>query len=252
MGATADAGRPVHVATEADVTRVLLGAEAGGAFLELSPGVARILAWGVEEPGSPGRDPLLVALHDAVRASGLLPLHCAAAVRPGEEGATAFLGRSGVGKSTTLVALTQVGWAPVCEDLAWLDPNSLTLFGWDHDVRLLPDAIERLGPVSGRPAGVADDPKHVVSYQELAARFGVERRTVAPLRRLVRLERVDGPTRWGTLSRAEAVPPLWESIGLPLAPSTRRQVAWQVPRLIDAVELATLGLGATSIPNVGD
>ena len=244
----ADAAKPVHVAVDGERAEALLGSLAGGAYLELDPGAARVRAWGVAGPGDPGRGPLLVALHEAVRASGLLPLHCAAAVRPGDAGATAFVGPSGVGKSTTLLTLVQAGWAPVCEDFAWLDPETLWAFAWDHDVRLLPDALARQGPLPTRPAAATGDPKRVVSYDALAKRFGVERRLAAPLVRVIRMARGTGRTRWGPLPRYEMVPPLWEAIGLPLTGRSRKQVAEQIGALVDDVGRGSLRIGETPVP----
>jgi hypothetical protein len=243
-----DAATPVHVAVDGERAEVLLGSLAGGAYLELEPEEARVRAWGVAGPGDPGRGPLLVALHEAVRASGLLPLHCAAAVRPADPGATAFVGPSGVGKSTTLLTLVQAGWAPVCEDFAWLDPGSLWMFAWDHDVRLLPDALERMGRLPTRPAAAVGDPKRVVGFADLTAHFGVQRRRAAPLVRLIRLERGTGRTRWGPLPRREAVPPLWEAIGLPLTGRSRQQVATQIGALVDDVGRGSLRIGETPVP----
>jgi hypothetical protein len=227
---------------------VVLGSVHGGAYLEFAPGAAHVNAWGVAGRLAPGRWPLLLALHDAVRASGLLPLHCAAAVRPGEEGATAFLGPSGVGKSTTLLRLARAGWEPVCEDLAWLDPVSLQLYAWDDDIRLRHDPRQPDGAREPAEATSAAGPKWRLSYEELAERYGVRRRTSARLQRLAWLVRGEGPSRWGRLSRQAAVPPLWEAIGLPLTQPTRRAVAQQVAALVDTVPVCALHLGATPPP----
>ncbi len=227
---------------------VLLGSHEGGAYLELDAARARVQAWGVRGPSPEGRWPLLLALHEAVRASGLLPLHCAAAVHPDEAGATALLGPSGVGKSTTLLALAQAGWAPVCEDFAWLDPTNGMVHAWDHGLRLRPDALERLGHGSAPTPSDPAAEKQLVAYHDLGERYGVRRCVSAPLRRLVRLVRGDGPTRWEALPRTHAVPVLWESIGLPLTTPARRQVAAHIAAIVDEAELLNLHLGRTPVP----
>lgn len=248
VATTIEAATPVHVTARGDRASALLGSIAGGAYLDLEPGAAHVRAWGVAEPSSPGRWPLLVALHEVVRASGLLPLHGAAAIRPNDTGATAFLGPSGVGKSTTLLGLARAGWAPVCEDFAWLDPDTLRLYAWDHGVRLLPDAIARLGHLTAHALPRDVRPKRLVTYSEIAERYGVRRHASTQLQRLVRLTRGDGPSRWVPLPRVAAVPVLWEAIGLPLTTPAQRLVARWIARLVDDVELCTLRLGETPVP----
>jgi ABC-type nitrate/sulfonate/bicarbonate transport system ATPase subunit len=61
-------------------------------------------------------------------------------VRDGE--ATALTAQSGTGKTTTLLRLIAAGWTPLAEDLAWLDPDSLTLYGWDRGIRLWQETID--------------------------------------------------------------------------------------------------------------
>lgn len=185
-------------------------------------------------------------MHEAVRASGLLPLHCAAAVPSGEAGATVLLGSKGTGKSTALVRLASAGWSPVCEDFAWLDPRALRLYGWDREVRLLPDALERLGPLPTSPARVVADPKLLLSYADLEARHGVRRLTSAPLQRFVFLRQErdhaggSGPE---SFERTDAVPALWQDVGLPLGNGTRRFVAEQIGALLQAVEVRAWSVG---------
>ena len=249
--AGADAASPRLTTHGAGSAAVLLGSRSGGAYLEIGVDGAVVVAWGVQGPAAPGRWPLLLTLHEAVRASGLLPLHCAAAVRPGDDGATAFLGRSGAGKSTTLLTLAQAGWAPVCEDYAWLDPTSMRLYAWDTAVRLTPDTLARLEPMRTHPATASADPKRLLDYDELAERFGTPRRTEAPVARLVHVERGTGASRWGSLAPEAAVPALWQAVGLPLTGYARQQVARQIGRLVRSVELASLHVGHTPVPPRG-
>lgn len=233
----------VHTTADDRRAAVLLGSKAGGVHLELDPHGAHIGAWGVTGPQALGRWALLLALHEAVRASGLLPLHCSAAIRPGDGGATVFMGPSGVGKSTTLIRLARAGWSPVCEDVAWLDPESRALFAWDDGIRLREDGFAHPAQFAGSARLRTDPPKHLVTYGHLADHYGVQRQTSAPLQRLAHLVRGTGPSRWGRLSRSSAVPPLWEAIGLPLTRPAQRQVARQIAALVDTVSRCTLFLG---------
>ncbi len=243
-----DAAASVHVTESGERASALLGSVPGGVYLELEPNGARLDAWGVTERGAAGRWPLLLALHEAVRASGLLPLHCAAAVHPDDRGATIFLGPAGVGKSTTLLTLARAGWAPVCEDFAWLDPESRRLYAWDHEVRLRPDALARFGPLATWAQSGGAATKRVVPFDEIAARCGVQRQTSASLQRLAWLQRDRGPSGWEPLDRVAAVPVLWEAIGLPLTEPARRLVASRIASVLGGTELRTLRLGATPLP----
>ncbi len=246
---TAGADAIVRTAPDGERCRVWLGSASEGVQLDLGPTGADLVAWGGAVPtGEPGFGPLLIALHEAVRFSGLLPLHCAAAVPPGATGATVFLGPGGIGKSTTLLDAVRAGWTPVCEDFAWLDPEERQLYAWDGDVRLLPDALERLGPLVSHEPPYDAGAKRLVSYDELERRFGARRRTSAPLQQLVWLQRASGPSRWAPLPRVAAVPPLWDAIGLPLTPPGRRQLATQIAELVDTVDLGTLLLGTSPPP----
>src|SRR5690606_782475 len=87
---------------------------------------------------------LYAAVTEALRASGLLPLHAAVVVSDGV--ATALAAPSGTGKTTTLLRLLSRGWSPLAEDLSWLDPGTGTLYGWDRGLRLWSDGLARVGP----------------------------------------------------------------------------------------------------------
>ena len=225
---------------------VLLGDRDSGAWLRVRPHRTDAHVWGDLSPGALGREWLLTTVHEALRASGLLPLHCSAAVAPKERFATAFLAPSGTGKSTTLVRLARAGWDPVCEDFAWYDPTSNRLYGWDEQVRLHAAAPGNAGQDTDSPTSAA--PKRSLDYAALETRFGVKHRSVAPLGRLVALRRGTGASGWAALSRTETVPVLWEAIGLPLSAFVRAHVAASVARMVDELQRATLHLGETSLP----
>ena len=240
------ATQPVWRQEDEACSLVLLGDRAEGVMLRLRPSGAQVHAWGRLEVEGPGQLQLLLALQEALLASGLVPLHCAAAVAPGERGATAFLAPSGVGKSSTVVRAARAGWDPVCEDVAWYDPDSARLFGWDLELRLLPDVVGELGQVTSEP--VPGETKRAVPFAEIERLFGVRRRTEVPLERVVLLRRGGGSSHWEPLERVVAVSALWEAVGLPLTQRVRDQVALRVARLSAQVPLATLWLAASPEP----
>lgn len=237
---------------------------------------AQILVWGEPKPHQFAA--LYLALIEALRASGLIPLHAAVVVRDGE--ATALTARSGTGKTTTLLRLLAAGWTPLAEDLAWLDPDSLTLYGWDRGIRLWQETIDRFLPqLAGAPWTTDPDGKRFLGYRDLAplSMGGVQlegaeapslRVSSARLTRIVRLERgAASPevaaTRPGgavtrqlallseTLLAAEQTPlqphvaarTLWEATGVPLLSSTRAGLSGRIPELLRQVEFSRLILG---------
>lgn len=120
----------------------------GGVRLELRDTGAYIKTWHeAAEPTPRFLAALHLALGEAVRASGLVPLHAAIAIAPNAaRRATAFLGASGAGKSTMLLRLMRIGWTPVAEDFGWVDPETLTVYGWDRGVRTWPGTLEAFRP----------------------------------------------------------------------------------------------------------
>lgn len=181
------------------------GAESGrsagrhptGLAARFAPGRAEIFTWG--EPPPTHFAALYLALSEALRASGLIPLHAAVVVRDGE--AIALTARSGTGKTTTLLRLLAAGWTPLAEDLAWLDPDSLKLYGWDRGIRLWQETIDRFLPhLADAPWTTDPDGKRFLGYRDLAPlnRAGAQVEGAAPsssrvssarLTRIVRLER---------------------------------------------------------------
>jgi hypothetical protein len=214
------------------------GTETAGLRLELGAGGSRIDVWGAEVGGADLLAALYLALCESLRASGLLPLHAAVIVR--DDRATALCGRSGVGKSTTLLNALRAGWAPLAEDLSWLDPASLILHGWDRGVRLWPEGRDRLPDYAAARWDPDADGKLFLPYDRLPT--SVQRS--APLARLLALHR--DPTRPSgiePLPARDAVRVLWESTGVPLSPASRESASRRVPELIERVEISRLRLG---------
>jgi hypothetical protein len=175
--------------------------KAAGVAVRFGTDQAEIRVWGRLQPHHLAA--LYLALSEALRASGLIPMHAAVVVRNDE--ATALAAPSGTGKTTTLLRLLAAGWTPLAEDLAWLDPDSLTLFGWDRGIRLWPEAIERFLPhLADAPWTTDPDGKLFLSYQDL----GLQCAPSARLTRVVRLERTKHTDRGSCtagVERAEGI-----------------------------------------------
>ncbi len=218
-----------------------------GCGVDVEPGTqsARIVVrgWGDGAAPRPLALALQVAMTEALRASGLVPLH--ASVVNGPRGATAFLGVSGTGKSTTLLQAWVHGAQPVAEDLCWLDPASATVFGWDRAVRVWPDTLRRFADV--RATGSSADGKLVVPY----AALGASGDRTARLRRLVILTR-DAARRpgWEAVASHAVVGALWEAMGVPLSEGARRTAERAVADLVRRLELARLVLGEGPPPDL--
>ncbi len=209
---------------------------------------ACIRAWDTEWSKPPAADratstllALHVALCEALRARGLVPLHAAVIARDGR--ATALVGHAGVGKSSTLIAAMEAGWAPIAEDFAWLDPVTRQVFGWsgERGVRLPPDGLRRL-PSSWSSAAWREerDGKLLLAYNQIP----LPRLESAELTRIVLIRRdASGATTLEPLSARDAARALWESAGVPLCRLNREVFARRVPPLISDLEWMRLTLG---------
>ncbi|HWK90118.1 MAG TPA: hypothetical protein VNP72_08975, partial [Longimicrobium sp.] len=184
-----------------------IGGPDAGVRLSIEGQGSRIEGWGWEAGIYPA---LFAAISEALRASGLIPLHGSGIVRDG--GVTALLALSGTGKSSTLVQALRVGWRPVAEDLMWLEPASLTVYGWDRGVHLWPDARARFaGGFEGWET--AADGKLFLPWEALGT-AGPASGRLGRIAVLVRdAERDSG---WEPLPPRDAVRALWESMGVPL------------------------------------
>lgn len=214
----------------------LIGGPRAGVRLHLRTDGSDIAFWG-EEPAA-----LFVALYESLRASGLVPLHASVLARDGQ--ATALAARSGTGKSSTLVQALAAGWQPIAEDFAWLEPDSLRLFGWDRGVHLWPDARRRFAPdLPGWLPG--PDGKLFLPWEAL----GEPGPRAARLTAVALLERDPArPSAWQPLPPRDAVRALWEAIGVPLSETSRRAVAALLPVLLPRIHLRRLVLGRTPLP----
>src|SRR5581483_7530878 len=218
----------------------------GGLYLTLDPSSSHIDAWGAWDGDGTAALflALYVALSESLRASGLLPLHTAAAARDGA--VTLFMGPSGTGKSTTVLRAALQGWTPLAEDMVWLDPETLWVTGWDRGVRLRPDTRDRFaGPLATLPWRSDADGKLVLDYHTFAA---------APprsstLSRIIVLARDDRHAPgWEPMPPREMVRALWEATGVPLHTNARAWIARVIPDLISRVECRRLWIGNAPLP----
>lgn len=217
-----------------------VGDAAAGARLRLDPAAASILAWDAAgdwaslEPATA----LGTLLVEALRGSGLVPLHAAVLARDGA--GLALLGPSGAGKSTTLLRAARAGWRPVCEDLAWLDPASLQLARGDRGVRLWPDARDRytpwLAPLPWRPE---PDGKILLPWDELGHTDRITRlASVALLGSPTSHSDSDQP-----VARREIALALWEAAWQPLAPAHQQALGAQLASVATRIGAERLPLG---------
>lgn len=257
MGAPADASAAPRYTTPADGSDAAAiiapgwrgrddvwtnGTASAGVRLSLDGDATRIHCWGLNDPTR--LTELAAALHvamcEALRASGLMPLHAAVAARDG--GASAFVAQSGTGKSTTLVHAIRAGWAPIAEDFAWVDPETLAIYGWDRGIRLWPEGHAVVDARSGAGDGWRPGAhgKLCLDYAELGV--GAPRR--GRLTGIVLLER-DGtrPAAWEPLPPRDAVRAMWEATGVPLVSATRAWVGREIPRVLERVSARRLRLG---------
>jgi hypothetical protein len=189
-----------------------------------------------------GGGALMVAMLEALRVTGLIPLHASIAANDGE--ATAFIGASGRGKTTTLITALTRGFTPICEDFALLEPISHQVFGLDRGLRCLPDTFERLR---------AHFP-HLEDQQIVRGKRFVPYESIAPrawsanLKRFWMLERdLNAPTRIEPLPPSQRVMALFTASGAPLLEAGREFTSSQFSRLSRELEIQRLWLGNTPI-----
>ncbi|WP_425147139.1 hypothetical protein [Deinococcus sp.] len=175
-------------------------------------------------PLDPSNDEALashLALTEAGRAAGLLPLHAAVLARDGR--AVGVTGQSGAGKSTAALRLLEAGWSLVAEDSAWLDPVSFRVAGADVGLRVFEASVRRFAP------GWLEQRAALDAHGKLW--FGTPRVQGATLERMYLL----GAPPLGQLSPAAAVTSWWAASGLPISPLTRQTVSAHLGRVASRI-----------------
>ena len=217
-----------------------------GVELRLHAHAAFILVW--RRAGAttsfPVETALQVAMCEALRTAGLAPLHAAVIARHGQ--ATALIGKSGMGKSTSLLLAMAQGWQPVAEDFSWFDPASARVYGWDRGVRLTQEAIAWIRPNWQADGWQRDHgEKLFLNYDKLTS----VRPADGQLTRVALLQRdATRPSGWERLGLSESVRALCESVGVPLCRENRNYFADQVAQLLSRLELVRLIVGNTPLP----
>jgi hypothetical protein len=186
---------------------------------------------------------VMVGMIEAIRASGIIPMHTSIASQNGI--GTAFTGESGRGKTTTLIHSLKAGFLPICEDFAWLEPHSLQVFGCDRGLRCLPDTLERVKNLFPNIEPIAFEvDKHLVPFEQLAPRAWQCR-----LERLWTLERdLTKPTHLEPLPAAQRVMALYGATGVPLTAQTRALSVQHMASLAKRLEIQCLQIGNTVLP----
>jgi hypothetical protein len=215
------------------------GTPESGMRFTFDTGISKLEWWGQEIP----YNALFIGICEGLRLSGLVSLHASIAAK--NTSATAFLGPSGRGKTTTLLRASIAGWQIVAEDFSWLIPETMQLYGFDRGLRLLPDTaklFKQHHPDIQLLEMIAE--KYVVPYEQL----GVQRQVVK-LERLAVLERnPDALSSWQTLPKREGALALWEANGVPFTPEAQHFVASAIPKLLARLKLETLVLGQGELP----
>jgi hypothetical protein len=215
------------------------GTPESGMRFTFDASISKLEWWGQEIP----YNALFIGICEGLRLSGLVSLHASIAAK--NSSATAFLGPSGRGKTTTLLRASIAGWQIIAEDFSWLIPETMQLYGFDRGLRLLPDTakvfqhhhpnIQLLEMIAG---------KYVVPYEQL----GVQRQAVK-LERLAVLERnSDAISSWKVLPKREGALALWEANGVPFTPDAQNFVSNVIPKLLTTLKLETLVLGQGELP----
>jgi hypothetical protein len=200
-----------------------------------------------DDDATPFYEGLFLLLTTALSASGLVPLHAAAACPPGSaEGAWILPASSGTGKSTTLLRLAAAGWMPVMEDFGWLDPETEALQGWDGGIRVHDGTQRRFATaLASAPWRPDRDGKLLLPYEALGA--PTPRR--AAVARVVLLER--DPTRapgWRDARPRDVVRSLWESAGALLPPSGREAAGRWIARRARGGHVRWFNLAGGAVP----
>ncbi len=208
-----------------------------------------ITVWGTEQRLD--HYTLFLAVGEALRVSGLMSLHAAAAATP-DGRVTAFLGPSGRGKTSTLLRAVEAGWAPVSEDMLWLEPSTLRVYGGEKGVRLLPEVLATLpAELAERDWGAPVVDKVLLPYDALETHYQTTRKSGLRLTRVASLERnPDAPvdtSYWQPLPKREATLALWQASGLPLTRQARVTIATTIPKLLRDTDVGQLHLGRSDV-----
>ena len=231
--------RGIRFAAEGDEAFWAIGPEGGAGHLAIDQTGAHI---GLTGDSFRAWDVLHALVSEAISASGLLRVHCAATASG--ERAYIYLGPSGRGKTTTMLRAVAAGHRPIAEDLCWLDPASMMLFPTDRNVKILPHAKETVG---GPQVSAAWTPTGRGKLSTPMETFGGVARG-RTLTDVVLLERApDLDTAWLPVTGPETVLALYAAVGIPNTARQRDFVATSLGRVTELSRCRVLRLGRTPI-----
>lgn len=203
----------------------------------------------IDACGSPFRSwaALTNAFYEAVALAGIVPFHAAAVHRPATTDDPAqtwmVLGRSGHGKTTTLLRAMRAGWTPVAEDVCWVNPSTLEVVGSDTMIGVRPasqDVLrEALPSAAGLPLDSHSDQKVHVPWDALDTP-----RVPWPVTHVAELLRGAGqPPGVAPSTRLRTAMALHEAAGIPRTDRARTTLGATIGRLAERAQPVTLGLG---------
>ncbi len=225
----------------------LLGTSTNGVSLRLKNKSALINYWG-DEFLLPHI--VLAAIIEALRYSGLLCLHAASASINGQ--GYIFLGKSGTGKTTTLLRAIKSGWSPLAEDTILLDPTTMLAYGWEKSIRLLPTSLQVLDKPLRSHDWDKNFDKFSVPYNSLCDYYATERQHCFPIHHIVQLARhkdnQDNLCQWTQISAIDITKSLWNTVGLPLSERSQQFSAQHIGKLARHSTAWRLELGNINSP----
>lgn len=195
-----------QLAPSGDPSRVeftLHGREGGCRFVINQPGLTELFYWGAN-----ARVAVYTALCEIFRASGWFSIHASAVVDARYfTGAHMFLGRSGAGKSFTVLRAIAAGAQPIGEDRVWFSVQDQRLAARDDSVRVNPDAFKQFAWLDRARSSLDADGKHKIMFEHL----GTAAAAPAPLHSFSILRLSNHPTA------LEMAAHLWEALGIPFS-----------------------------------
>ncbi len=208
----------------------------------------------IDAYGSPfrGWGAMTNALHEAIALAGIVPFHAAAVHRLATSDdppqTWMILGRSGHGKTTTMLRAMDAGWRPLSEDSCWLNPSTLEIVGSDSTIGVRPSSRDMLHKALPWTTDLAlstgADPKIYVSWDALDTK-----RQPRPVTHVVELRPGSGQAPGVAAStKLRTVMALHEAAGIPRTDRARTTLSATIGHVAREVYPIMLGLGDIERP----